>query len=86
MTNLRSRIIRAGLEALYFSGAHRLLRPILGGVGTIFTVHHVRPESDAAFQPNHHLEITPDFLRATLTHLLVDFLAPRLARLFRGTG
>jgi peptidoglycan/xylan/chitin deacetylase (PgdA/CDA1 family) len=69
MTNLRSRIIRAGLEALYFSGAHRLLRPILGGVGAIFTLHHVRPASDAAFQPNRHLEITPDFLRATLAHL-----------------
>jgi peptidoglycan/xylan/chitin deacetylase (PgdA/CDA1 family) len=69
MTNLRNRIIRAGLEALYFSGAHRLLRPILGGVGTIFMLHHVRPANDAPFQPNRHLEITPDFLRATLAHI-----------------
>ena len=32
-------------------------------------LHHVRPRRDGAFQPNHHLEITPDFLRATLAHL-----------------
>jgi len=69
MTNLRNRIIRAGLEALYFSGAHRLLRPILGGAGTIFMLHHVRPANDAPFQSNRHLEITPGFLRATLAHI-----------------
>jgi peptidoglycan/xylan/chitin deacetylase (PgdA/CDA1 family) len=69
MGQLRSNIFRAGLEALYFSGAHRLLRPLFAGVGTIFMLHHVRPASDAEFQPNRHLEITPDFLRATLEHV-----------------
>ena len=43
MSQLRSSIFRAGLEALYFSGAHRLLRPLFAGVGTIFMLHHVRP-------------------------------------------
>jgi peptidoglycan/xylan/chitin deacetylase (PgdA/CDA1 family) len=69
MKQLRNTVIRAGLEALYFSGAHVLLRPIFSGVGAIFMLHHVRPERDGAFQPNHHLEITPDFLRAMLGHL-----------------
>lgn len=69
MGQLRNNIFRAGLEALYFSGAHRLLRPLFAGVGTIFMLHHVRPASAAAFQPNRHLEITPDFLRATLEHV-----------------
>src|ERR1700742_4608333 len=69
MKQLRNTVIRAGLEPLYFSGAHVLLRPILSGVGAIFMLHHVRPERDGAFQPNHHLEITPDFLRAMLGHL-----------------
>jgi peptidoglycan/xylan/chitin deacetylase (PgdA/CDA1 family) len=69
MSQLRSSIFRAGLEALYFSGAHRLLRPLFAGVGTIFTLHHVRPARADAFQPNGHLEITPDFLRATLEHI-----------------
>jgi peptidoglycan/xylan/chitin deacetylase (PgdA/CDA1 family) len=69
MKQLRNTVIRAGLEALYFSGAHVLLRPIFSGVGAIFMLHHVRPQRERAFQPNHHLEITPDFLRAMLGHL-----------------
>jgi peptidoglycan/xylan/chitin deacetylase (PgdA/CDA1 family) len=69
MKQLRNHVIRAGLDALYFSGAHYLLRPIFAGAGTIFMLHHVRPRREAEFQPNRHLEITPDFLRATLAHL-----------------
>ena len=69
MKQFRHTIIRAGLEALYFSGAHYLMRPIFGGVGAIFMLHHVRPRRDGEFQPNHHLEIEPDFLRAMLAHL-----------------
>ena len=69
MKQLRSTVIRAGLEALYFSGAHHLLRPIFAGVGAIFMLHHVRPRSDRAFQPNRHLEIEPAFLRTVLSHL-----------------
>ena len=69
MKQLRNTVIRAGLEALYFSGAHVLLRPIFSGVGAIFMLHHVRPQRAHAFQPNRHLEITPDFLRAMLGHL-----------------
>jgi peptidoglycan/xylan/chitin deacetylase (PgdA/CDA1 family) len=69
MKQLRNTVIRAGLEALYFSGAHFLLRPIFAGVGAIFMLHHVRPRRDAEFQPNHHLEVEPEFLRAMLSHL-----------------
>jgi peptidoglycan/xylan/chitin deacetylase (PgdA/CDA1 family) len=69
MKQLRSNVIRAGLEALYITGAHRLLGLIFAGVGNVFTLHHVRPARTAAFQPNSHLEVTPEFLRATLCHL-----------------
>ena len=69
MKQFRSTVIRAGLEALYYSGAHRLLRPLFAGVGAIFMLHHVRPRDGRQFQPNHHLEIEPSFLRATLSHL-----------------
>src|SRR5579871_1140791 len=68
MKQLRNTVIRAGLGALYFSGAYFLLRPIFSGVGAVFMLHHVRPGRDGDFQPNRHLEVTPDFLRTTLTH------------------
>jgi peptidoglycan/xylan/chitin deacetylase (PgdA/CDA1 family) len=69
MKLLRNTVIRAGLEALYFSGAHYLLRPIFAGVGAVFMLHHVRPSRSGEFQPNRHLEVEPEFLRAMLAHL-----------------
>jgi peptidoglycan/xylan/chitin deacetylase (PgdA/CDA1 family) len=69
MKQFRHNVIRAGLGALYFTGAHYLLRPIFSGVGAIFMLHHVRPRRGAEFQPNRHLEVAPDFLRAMLSHL-----------------
>ena len=69
MNSIRKKLIRAGFEALYFSGIHHLMRPVYGGVGVIFAMHHVRPRREELFQPNHHLEITPNFLRAALKHV-----------------
>ena len=69
MKQFRNNVIRAGLGALYFSGAHYVLRPLFSGVGAIFMLHHVRPSREAEFAPNRHLEVTPDFLRAMLEHL-----------------
>src|ERR1700730_211083 len=69
MKQFRNTVIRAGLEVLYFSGAHILLRPIFSGVGAVFMLHHVRPPRDDDFQPHRHLEVTPQFLRTTLAHL-----------------
>jgi peptidoglycan/xylan/chitin deacetylase (PgdA/CDA1 family) len=69
MKQFRNNVIRAGLGALYFSGAHYLLRPIFSGVGAIFMLHHVRPRRDGEFQPNRHLEVAPEFLRAMLAYL-----------------
>jgi peptidoglycan/xylan/chitin deacetylase (PgdA/CDA1 family) len=59
---MKKAVLRAGFEALYFTGAHRMLRPLLGGVGAILTLHHVRPARTDAFQPNRLLEVTPAFL------------------------
>jgi peptidoglycan/xylan/chitin deacetylase (PgdA/CDA1 family) len=65
----RKAVYRAGLETLYFSGAHHVARPFLGGEGAILMFHRVRPNSGAAFQPNGSLEITPQFLDEVLTSL-----------------
>ena len=69
MAGANKTLIRTGLEALYFTGSHLLLRPFFRGVGAILTLHHVRPARREAFQPNHLLEITPDFLEEVIVHL-----------------
>ena len=62
MIGLPKSIIRTGLETLYFSGAHLMMRPFVAGVGAILTLHHVRPPRPDRFQPNRLLEVTPQFL------------------------
>jgi peptidoglycan/xylan/chitin deacetylase (PgdA/CDA1 family) len=62
VTSIKETIIRGGLESLYFTGAHVVLRPFVGGVGAILMLHHVRPPRPERFQPNRLLEITPRFL------------------------
>jgi peptidoglycan/xylan/chitin deacetylase (PgdA/CDA1 family) len=68
---LKRTIVRGGLESLYFTGAHHLLRPLVGGVGAILTLHHVRPSRPGRFQPNRLLEITPQFF-SRVVHDLRD--------------
>lgn len=70
MAGLKPTIIRGGLESLYFSGAHLMLRPFVGGVGAILTLHHVRPPRPDRFQPNRLLEVTPRFLTRVVKYLL----------------
>lgn len=57
------------MEGMYFSGAHVILRPIAGGVGTILTLHHVRPARRDRFQPNRLLEVTPDYFETVVRRL-----------------
>lgn len=87
MKKIKDRIIRTGMDALYYTGAAALLRPFCAGAGTIFMLHHVRPASPSPFQPNRHLEITPEFLRTVLAYVRsqaidivdLDEMARRLA-------
>jgi len=67
--SLKQTIIRGGLEGLYFTGAHVALKPLVGGVGAILTLHHVRPPRSDRFQPNRLLEVTPRFLTRVVNYL-----------------
>ena len=66
---MKKTIIRGGLETLYFSGLYEAMRPLVGGVGAILTLHRVRPARPEAFQPNQLLEITPEFFERLLRRL-----------------
>jgi peptidoglycan/xylan/chitin deacetylase (PgdA/CDA1 family) len=62
-------LIRAGLEALYFTGSHLALRQFFGGIGAILTLHHIRPAQPQAFQPNRLLEVAPEYLEKVVVSL-----------------
>jgi len=62
-------IRKTGLDALYFTGASKLLRPLTAGIGIILMLHRVRPARPERFQPNKYLEITPQFLENTIRWL-----------------
>ena len=57
--------ITSALEAIALFRLWRFL-PGASGRGVIFTLHHVRPASAQAFNPNRHLEVTPEFLEQAI--------------------
>ena len=69
MSGLRYTIFRGMLNALYFSGAHWMLKPVVGGAGAILMLHHVRPPRLDRFQPNRLLEVTPKFFERVIKRL-----------------
>ena len=69
-TTLKPRLMKSALNTLYYSGLYRLLEKEWRGVGAIFTLHHVRDDGGApGFAPNRILDVTTDFLDATLTQV-----------------
>ena len=66
-SNLRHRVIGAGLAAIAATGADTWLAPLARGRGAILMFHHVRPARPDPFQPNALLSITPEFLDRTLS-------------------
>ena len=66
MIGLPADILKPGLKALYYSGAHRLIAPFTEGMGLIFMLHQVSPIRPGEFAPNRGLMVTPDFLNAVL--------------------
>jgi peptidoglycan/xylan/chitin deacetylase (PgdA/CDA1 family) len=67
MSSWKTRLLRSGLDGMYYTGAYRLLEPACSGVGVIFTLHHIRTGNEhRPFSPNKILDITPDFLERTI--------------------
>ncbi len=64
--SLRHKAFSAAFRAITATRADRWGRRFAQGMGVILTLHHVRPARGDAFQPNRLLEITPEFLDATL--------------------
>lgn len=63
---MRRAVIRSILDAIYFTGMHRLFTGRCGGLGAILMLHRVRPSYNVSFHPNRYLEVTPDFLEAAI--------------------
>jgi peptidoglycan/xylan/chitin deacetylase (PgdA/CDA1 family) len=66
-----SNLLRGCLDLLFYSGAARLLSPLMSGIGALLMLHHVRPGGgmQEGFAPNSGLEITPEFLEQVIKHL-----------------
>jgi len=75
LKRLKYALIRAGFEGISLLGslAHSTKAR---GRGIIFTLHHVRPDSNEEFQPNRILSVTPQFLEEAIEASLECGLTP----------
>lgn len=73
MPDTRTQMLRTGLDMLWASGLYRGFKRSWQGRGVIFTLHHIRPAPVSApeekFHPNRILEISPDFLAASIDQI-----------------
>lgn len=66
---MRQKTISRAFSVLKGTGLGRMLAPFTQGCGAVFMMHHVRPPRPDGFQPNRHLEITPEFLKLAVERI-----------------
>lgn len=65
----RQQVFKTAFKVLRSSGLGRALAPVTQGCGAVFMMHQVRAARMAEFQPNLHLEITPEFMRQAVERI-----------------
>lgn len=70
MSRRTTRLLRAALTAMYYSGADGLVAPFTRGAGVIFMLHRVSAEPPRAFEPNRILKVTPEFVEQVIIHVI----------------
>jgi peptidoglycan/xylan/chitin deacetylase (PgdA/CDA1 family) len=71
MILLKTRLLRTGLDLLYYSRLCALLDTYTGGVGVILMLHHVRDQyAPAEFAPNRGLEVSAAFLDSAISEVV----------------
>ncbi|MBN9669894.1 polysaccharide deacetylase family protein [Labrenzia aggregata] len=66
---MRQKAFSRAFSILQGTGLGKVLAPFTRGCGAIFMLHRVGPARTAEFQPNGHLEITPEFLRQAVERI-----------------
>ncbi len=70
MTRRSTKLLKAALSALHYTGADELIAPFTSGKGVIFMLHSVTPDAPQDFEPNRILKITPDFLDSVIHQVI----------------
>ena len=66
MSRHTTKLLKAALSALHYSGADDLIATYVGGDGVILMLHHVTPDQPRDFEPNGILKVTPPFLESVI--------------------
>jgi peptidoglycan/xylan/chitin deacetylase (PgdA/CDA1 family) len=66
MSRRSTKLLKAALSALHYTGADGLLSHFTSGNGVIFMLHSVTPVAPRDFEPNRILKITPAFLETVI--------------------
>ena len=66
MSRTNTKLLQAALRTLRTTRTDSLAEPLTGGIGAIFMLHRVTPDTGEGFAPNRILSLTPEFLEAVV--------------------